>query len=90
MVYLVGGFGGCPYLFKAVTEHFGNKLSTHVTPAESDFAVVWGAVFFHHNPDIVHARKADATYGVRANIPFEKRKHEENYKWLDENGTPMC
>ena len=42
------------------------------------------------NPDIVHARKADATYGVRANIPFEEGKHEENLKWLDESGTPMC
>jgi len=42
MVYLVGGFGGYPYLYKAVTEHFGNKY-TYVTPAESDFAVVRGA-----------------------------------------------
>ena len=71
MTYLVGGFGGCPYLYKAVTEHFGNKY-TYVTPAESDFAVVRGAVLFRLNPDIVHTRKADATYGVRANIPFEE------------------
>ena len=89
MVYLVGGFGGCPYLYKAVTEHFGDRY-TYVTPAESDFAVVRGAVLFRHNPDIVRARKADATYGIRANIPFEEGKHEENYKWYDENGTPMC
>jgi len=82
MVYLVGGFGGCPYLYEAVTEHFGNKY-TYVTPAESDIAVVRGAVLFR-------ARKADATYGVWTNIPFEEGKHDENYKWLDENGTPMC
>ena len=89
MVYLVGGFGGCPYLYNAITEHFGDKY-TYVTPAESDFAVVRGAVLFCQNPDIVRARKADATYGVRANIPFEEGIHEENYKWHDENGTPMC
>jgi len=89
MVYYVGGFGGCPYIYKAITEHFGDKYA-YVTPAESDFAVVRGAVLFRHNPDIVHERKADATYGVRANIPFVEGKHEENYKWLDENGTPMC
>ena len=29
MVYLVGGFGGCPYLYKAVTEHFGNKYTCY-------------------------------------------------------------
>jgi len=46
-VYLVGGFGGCPYLYKAVTEHFGDKY-TYVTPAESDYAVVRGAVLFRH------------------------------------------
>jgi len=89
MMYLVGGFGGCPYLYKAVSEHFGDKY-TYVTPAKSDFAVVRGAVLFRLNPDIVHARKANATYGVRANIPFEEGKHEEEYKWYDENGTPMC
>jgi len=89
MVYLVGGFGGCPYLYKAITEHFGDRY-TYVTPTGSEFAVVRGAVLFRHNPDIVCTRKADATYGVRANIPFEEGKHEEEYKWYDENGTPMC
>jgi len=79
MVYLVGGFGGCPYLYKAVTEHFGNKY-TYVTPAEFYFPVVRGAVLFCHNPDIVHAQIADATYVVRANSPFEEGKHVENYK----------
>ena len=89
MMYLVGGFGGCPYLYNAVSKHFGDAY-TYVTPAESDFAVVRGAVLFRRNPDIVCARKADATYGVRANIPFEEGKHEEEYKWYDEKGTPMC
>ena len=88
-IYIVGGFGGCRYIYNAITEEFGNKYK-YITPVEPDFAVVCGAVLFRQNPDIAHAHRADATYGVRVNIPFQEGKHEEDYKWVNEKGEPQC
>ena len=88
-IYLVGGFGGCQYIYNAITNEFGNSYK-YITPIEHDFAVVRGAVLFRQNPYIVHARRADATYGVRVNIPFQEGKHEEDYKWVNERGEAQC
>ena len=74
-IYIVGGFGGCQYIYNAITNEFGDNYK-YITPAEHDFAVVRGAVLFRQIPNTVRARRADATYGVRVNIPFEEGKHE--------------
>ena len=89
LIYLVGGFGGCRYVYNAISERFG-KSYKYVTPAEPDFAVVRGAVLFRRNPDIVQSRRADATYGVRANIPFVEGVHEDDYKWTNASGEAQC
>ena len=68
-IYIVGGFGGCQYIYNAITKEFGNSYK-YITPTEHEFAVVRGAVLFRQNPTTVHARRADATYGVQVNIPF--------------------
>ena len=88
-IYIVGGFGGCQYIYNAITKEFGNSYK-YITPTEHEFAVVRGAVLFRQNPNTVHARRADATYGVRVNIPFLEGKHEEDYKWLNEKGEALC
>ena len=88
-IYIVGGFGGCQYIYNAITKEFGNRYR-YITPIEHDFAVVNGAVLFRQNPDIVHARSADATYGVRVRIPFQEGKHMEQYKWVNEKGEAQC
>ena len=88
-IYIVGGFGGCQYIYNAITKEFGNSYK-YITPAEHDFAVVCGTVLFRQNPNIVHARRVDATYGVRVNIPFQEGKHEEDYKWVNEKGEAQC
>ena len=88
-IYIVGGFGGCRYIYNAITEEFGDHYK-YITPTEHDFTVVRGAVLFRQNPNAVHARRADATYGVRVNIPFQKGKHEEEYKWVNERGEAQC
>ena len=88
-IYIVGGFGGCQYIYNAITNEFGDNYK-YITPAEHDFAVVRGAVLFRQIPNTVRARRADATYGVRVNIPFEEGKHEPNYKWLNEKGEYQC
>ena len=68
-IYLVGGFGGSQYIYKKISEKFGDSYK-YITPAEPDFAVVRGAVLFRQNPHIVYARKADATYTIGISIPF--------------------
>ena len=88
-IYIVGGFGGCKYIYNAITEEFGDHYK-YITPTEHDFTVVRGAVLFRQNPNAVHARRADATYGVRVNILFQEGKHEEDYKWVNERGEAQC
>ena len=88
-IYIVGGFGGCQYIYNAITKEFGKKYK-YITPTECDFAVVFGAVYFRQKPEVVNARRADATYGVRVNIPFQEGKHKEEYKWVNEKGEAQC
>lgn len=87
--YIVGGFGGCHYLYKKITERFGDVYS-YITPSGPDFAVVLGAVLFRRNPDVVESRQADATYGVRVSIPFVEGLHDEEYKWVNSKGESQC
>ena len=88
-IYLVGGFGGSQYIYKVITKHFGNSYK-YITPAESDFAVIRGAVLFRQNPNIVRARKADATYGIGISTSFDPLLHNPKYKWKDDDGVDMC
>ena len=88
-IYIVGGFGGSKYIYNTITEKFGDRYK-YITPTENDFAVVHGAVLFRQNPNIVHARRADATYGVRVHIPFQEEKHKEEYKWVNEKDEVLC
>ena len=78
-LYIVGGFGGCKYVFNAIQEKFGSKYQC-VTPVEPEFAVVRGAVLARHNVGIVKTRTTDATYGIRAHIPFNPEIHEKDYE----------
>ncbi len=87
-IYIIGGFGGCNYLYSLIAERFGDAYK-YVAPAEPDFAVVRGAVIFHRNPDIVESRRADATYGVHVNVPFIEGLHDEAYK-LSIGGKAHC
>ena len=88
-IYLVGGFGGSHYIYKVFTEQFGDRYR-YITPEEPDFAVIRGAVLFRKNPDIVHARKVDATYGVGINISFDPLIHNPEYKWINDDGKEKC
>ena len=88
-IYLVGGFGGSQYIYKRITERFGDCYK-YITPLQPDFAVIRGAVLFRLNPDIVHARKADATYGIGISIPFDPLIHDSEYKLENDDGEEMC
>ena len=78
-IYLVGGFGGCPYVYKMVQDHFKGKYK-FITPEEHMYAVVKGAAMMGKNPMFLNARCIDATYGVQVSIPFKDGMHEEMYR----------
>lgn len=78
-IYLVGGFGGCQYIYDSINVHFQYKYKV-VVPEGPQHAVVRGAAMMGKNPEILQARCIDATYGVSASIPFEKSKHETMYR----------
>ena len=78
-IYLVGGFGGCWYIYETVQGKFGDKYK-YVTPEGPLYIVVKGAVMMGKNPEFLQARRVDATYGISVSIPFEEGKHEEIYR----------
>ena len=89
VVYLVGGFGGCRYIHRAIQERFGIGYK-YIIPTAPDFAVVRGAVLFRRNPEMVRARKVDATYGVEGNGDFDPSIHDPEYKWKNDDGEWRC
>ena len=78
-IYLVGGFGGCHYIYEVIKSHFGDTYN-YIIPEGPDFAVIKGAVLMRRSPDLIQARRVDATYGVRVSIPFIEGKHAEEYR----------
>ncbi len=88
-IYIVGGFGGCKYISTAIAERFGSKYR-YIVPAEPDFAVVRGAVLYRRIPELVHARRVDATYGTDASIRYDPSIHEKEYKFTDDDGIDRC
>ena len=95
--YLVGGFGGCKYVHEkvspAIKEAYNSrgKQCTVLVPPDSHLAVATGAVMWRKNPDIVKARRSDATYGIGVSIVFDPSLHDEHYKYYDEeDGQHRC
>ena len=67
-IYLVGGFAR--YIYKVITKEVGIRYKRmmdwfetrnykYITPAEPDFAVIRGAIFFRQNPDILYSNSLD-------------------------------
>ncbi|CAI8009004.1 Heat shock 70 kDa protein 12B [Geodia barretti] len=80
-IYLVGGFGGCHYIYELFTERYGEGRGI-IVPPNPEFAIVEGAVLFRANPGIVRSRKADATYGKSVVRHFESF-HDPRYRQGD-------
>lgn len=79
-VYLVGGFGGCPYFqqeIKKKTKEMLNRTVDFRIPREPDLAVVRGATAFRNDPTVIRSRKANATYGIGVSFPFDSKKHSD-------------
>ena len=92
-IYLVGGFGGCKFIKKAmqdiVQERYGPQVEVFV-PVDPKLAVACGAIKFRRNPEIIWARKAEHTYGDVISVPFNADIHDPAYKIKDENRNDYC
>ena len=92
-IYLVGGFGGCKYIKKALQDiiqrRYGPQLEVLV-PLDPKLAVACGAIKFRHYPEIIWARKAELTFGCVVNGPFDVAIHDPAYKTKNEEGKDYC
>lgn len=82
MVYLVGGFGGCKYIYRVLSDFFKKRDPNIVVvvPKLNKLAVSRGAVILKQRPDIVKSRRSDAYYGICIYDRFDAKKHDEAYK----------
>ena len=88
VIYLVGGFGGCPYVGEKFMERFGEKCQI-ITPRSPECAIVEGAILFRAHPSIVRARKACHTYGKSVMCKFDASKHDPEHQ-VEVGGTAYC
>ena len=89
VIYLVGGFGGSPYIYGKVLDEFGIGYRC-VVPPNPEYAVVEGSVLFYADPAVIQSRKADATYGKSVIRPFNSKIHHPSHKCYDDDNKPLC
>lgn len=89
VIYLVGGFGGCPYIYWRVIDEFGISYKC-IVPPNPEYAVVEGSVLFRADPSVIKSRKADATYGKSVIRPFNSRIHDDSRKFYDDDKVLFC
>ena len=92
-VYLVGGFGGCRFVKKIVQDtlrdQYGPGLSV-IIPTDNKMAIACGAIIFRCNPEVIWARRAEATYGDILRAQFHAGVHDPAYMIIDERGEYLC
>lgn len=89
VIYLVGGFGGCPYIYSKVLDEFGISYKC-IVPPNPEYAVVEGAVLFYADPTVIQSRRADATYGKSVVRPFDNKIHDRSHRFYDDDNKPFC
>jgi hypothetical protein len=82
-IYLVGGFGGCPYIYNRVKEALGRPDIRVIVPNDYKLAVAQGAVLFRQNMSAVSSRMSDAYYGLCTYMPFDSTKHPIERRFLN-------
>lgn len=79
VILMVGGFSECSVVHNAIRAKFQDKCRV-VIPNQAGLAVLKGAVYFGHQPDLISERVARYTYGIQAWPKFDKRLHLESKK----------
>ena len=73
IILMVGGFSECPLIQDAVQAAFPDKRI--IIPEDAGMSVLKGAVLFGHRPNFIRSRVMKCSYGVKTNVPFDKRRH---------------
>lgn len=93
-VYLVGGFGGCKYVYEKLKTAFNAKFGMGtfqlIVPSEHRLAVAQGAVLYRLHSELIRSRKIDATYGIEVATQFVPKLHNPCYRQCDEEGIDLC
>ena len=93
-VLFAGGFGGCKYVFEflkqVISRHCTSMKPAFLVPTHHKLVVSRGAVHYCLQPEIIVARKVDASYGLRLSYTFLEGIHREKYAYDDDDGIKMC
>ena len=96
-IYLVGGFGGCKYVYEKIKQPIIDLYSSKdlqceiIIPTTPSLAVAQGAVLWRKHPEVIKARCADATYGITVSLPFDESKHDQHYRfYIEERNEYRC
>lgn len=90
-IYLVGGFGGCSFMFEQISSFIdkGKSKIRVIVPKDHQLAVAQGAVKYRLNPNVIHSRVMDAAYGTDICAPFDPSTHDKKYFiGVDSRGIP--
>ena len=92
-IYLVGGFGGCQYVYdrvkRFITKEFPNMKYTLIVPDDHELAVVHGAVLYKKTP-IINSRRLNRTYGLGVSVSYDSKTHSKEHFKYNEDGVPVC
>jgi hypothetical protein len=89
VIYLVGGFGGCKYMYHVIKQSLPTDIPL-VVPKEHKIAVVAGATMWRSDPSLITSRRADATYGISVSKPYREEIHDPYYMFVNEEGQKRC
>ena len=84
-IVLVGGFANSQLLRDFLQKKYVGK--NVIIPHRAESAVLRGAVVFGHDPAGIAERRCRFTYGIEADLLFDKTVHRESTKYTDEGGN---
>lgn len=88
VILMVGGFSECSVVQEAVKKEFEGTCRV-VVPNQAGLAVVKGAVYFGHQPDLITERVSRYTYGIQTWPAFNETKHIKSKRVVMDDG-PRC
>ena len=93
-IFLVGGFGGCNYVYQHIKEMVNTKFHhlkyRLIVPLDCKHAVVLGAILFRQPSTKFVSCVASATYGLGVSVPFCREIHPASHLQYDEDGDEVC
>ena len=89
-IFLVGGFGGCNYVYQHVKEMVNTKFHLKyriIVPLDCKLAIVLGAILFCQPSTRFVSCVANATYGLGVSVPLERCReiHPTSHFQYDED-----